>query len=39
MQMALLGVYLLHEGNRKKHEEEEKNGGQGRDPNEFNARY
>jgi hypothetical protein len=41
MQEALLATYLLHEGNRKKHkkDEEEKNGGQGRDPDESDTRY
>jgi hypothetical protein len=41
MQEALLAAYLLHEGNRKKHKEdkEEKNGGQGRDPDESDVRF
>jgi hypothetical protein len=41
MQEALLAAYLLHEGNWKEHkiDEEEKNEGQGRDPDESDARY
>jgi hypothetical protein len=37
----MLAAYLLHEGNWKEHkiDEEEKNEGQGRDPDESDARY
>jgi hypothetical protein len=39
MQKALFVAYLLHEGNWKKYEKEEKNRRQGRDPDESDARY
>jgi hypothetical protein len=39
MQEALLAEYLVQESNQKKHEDEEKKGGQGQEPNESDARY
>ena len=39
IQEALLAKYLVQESNQKKHEDKEKNGGQGQDLNESNARY